>query len=116
MVGALSAESVGEGNTQGTLNSVVWEEKLLLCNESGTLVNPIGEFIDELLLQRPDSIQHIPENHTEYLPLHEVVYVTTGCNNGTSAWKRVTAVTRHLPVGDLVKIKTRSGRSVTMTH
>ena len=116
MVGALSAESVGEGNTQGTLNSVVWEEKLLLCNESGTLVKPIGEFIDTLLLQRPDSIQHIPENRTEYLPLHETVYVTTGYNNGTSAWKRVAAVTRHLPVGDLVKIKTRSGRSVTMTQ
>ena len=116
MVGALSAESVGEGNTQGTLNSVIWEEKLLLCNESGTVVKPIGEFIDDMLASRPADIQHIPENRTEFLPLNETWYVTSGYNDGKSAWKKVTAITRHLPLGDLVRIRTRSGRSVTMTQ
>ena len=115
-VGIIGAQSIGEKNTQSTLNSVDWEEKLMYTKNGKVVVQPIGEMIDGLLEQRPDNITHIKENRTEYLELKDGYMVPSTDEDGNVAWYKIEAVTRHLPVGKLVKVITQSGRTVMATQ
>jgi intein/homing endonuclease len=115
-VGVISAQSIGEKQTQSTLNSVDWEEKLIYTKDNRMVVQPIGEMIDDLLKQHPSDITHIKENRTEYLELEDGYMVPSTDENGNVAWYKIEAVTRHLPVGKLVKVITQSGRSVMATQ
>lgn len=100
-----------------TLNSVAPWEKILFVNYNGeTSVVKIGEWIDELLKNNVKDIVHIPKNRTQYLELKTPVLTPTPTNKGVVNWDAITAVTKHLPVGNLVRITTKSGRSVTVTR
>ena len=112
-VGVICAQSIGEKQTQTTLNSVDWTEKLLYTKNSKTVVEPIGKMIDRLLSLNTESITKIEENRTEYLPLPEGYMIPSCDENGNTNWYRIEAVTRHLPVGKLVRVVTQSGRTVT---
>lgn len=118
MVGPLAAQSIGERSTQLTLNSVDWETDMLLAENGHPFEIKMGKFIDDLMDKYKDSgkIQHIPENRTEYLELETPISVPSVDDYGNMSWCQVTAVTRHLPVGDLVKITTESGREVSATQ
>jgi len=112
-----AGHAVGATTTQMTLNSIAPWEKLLIQRKNGVgRIVDIGEWIDLLLFQDSDKVQHIPENRTEYLELDDPVKIVTTDHDGNVTWEDVTAVTRHLPVGDLVLIKTKSGRTVTATQ
>lgn len=115
-VGIIGAQSIGERQTQLTLNSVDWTEKLLYTKNCRTVVEPIGKMIDELLEQYPDKITHMHENRTEYLPLTDKFYIPSCDENGMTNWHKIEAITRHLPVGKLVKVKTDTGRSLIATQ
>lgn len=115
-VGVICAQSIGEKQTQTTLNSVDWTEKLLYTQEGKTIVEPIGKMIDRLLTLDPNNITKIEENRTEYLPLPEGYMIPSCDENGNTNWYRIEAVTRHLPVGKLVRVVTQSGRTVTATQ
>ena len=116
-VGFLVSEALSQPITQMTLNSVVGESEIVIADKDTkeAKVVHIGEWIDELLKQNKDKIVNIPENRTEYLELEKPVLIPSTTCDGSSEWMELTAVTRHLPVGDLVKIKTESGRGVTAT-
>lgn len=118
MVGMLSAQSLGETSTQLTLNSVVGETKILINEDGINKVVNIGDWIDTKLKNTENKrrIQHIPENRTQYLELSEKVMIPSCDMKGKTGWHELTAITKHLPVGDLVKITTRSGRTVTATQ
>lgn len=116
-VGITAGEAVGASTTQMTLNSVAPWERILIQDMAGNShLLKIGEWIDQLLEYNINNIKYIPENRTQYLELLYPVNIATPHDNGKITWERITAVTRHLPVGDLVKIKTRSGREVTVTQ
>lgn len=116
-IGITAAEAVGASATQMTLNSVAPWERLIVQDPNGTpYLLKIGQWIDALLNCYPSKIQHIPENRTEYLELPYPVTIASPDENGKVTWEKITAVTRHLPVGDMVKIITRSGREVTATQ
>lgn len=116
-VGITAAEAVGATTTQMTLNSVAPWERILIQDATGAphLIK-IGEWIDDLMQKNPDKIKLIPENRTQYLELPSPVTIASPDENGKVTWEKVTAVTKHLPVGDLVKVTTRSGREVTATQ
>ena len=119
MVGAVGASSIGEPMTQLTLNSVAPHEQILLSFDAAkSKVVCIGDWIDACLkAAAPDKIVHIPENRTEYLDISPLgAWVPSVDSSGKSSWQRVLAVTRHLPVGNLVRVTTHSGRSVTATR
>jgi len=100
-----------------TLNSVRWDETLLYALGEGVVVEPIGQMIDDLIQKDGgERSQLIPENRTVYLSLPEGYRVPSSDEDGVVAWHRVEAVTRHLPVGDLVRVRTMSGRNVTATR
>ena len=115
-VGVIAAQSIGERTTQTTLNSVDWTEKLLYTKDDKTVVEPIGKMIDRLLSFEPENITKIEENRTEYLPLPKGYMIPSCDENGNTNWYRIEAVTRHLPVGKLVRGVTQSGRTVTATQ
>ena len=119
-VGVLAAQSISAPATQMTLNSVTWATEIVLLGDTGAVRLPIGSAID-LLLDDPAMrpyVQHIPENRTELLTFHEAtaLYVPSVDERGVASWQRVTAVTRHAPLGALVRIRTASGREVTVTR
>jgi hypothetical protein len=120
-VGITAAEALGATTTQMTLNSVApWEKILILPEQSNDVTNPkiieIGRWIDKLMDSNASKIQHIPENRTQYLELDKSWKILSPDEDGNVSWERITAVTKHLPVGDMVKITTKSGRSVTATQ
>lgn len=116
-VGIIAAEAVGATTTQMTLNSVAPHERILIQDLTGAAhLLKIGDWIDALLQCDPSKVQHIPENRTQYLELSHPVTIASPDENGKVTWEKITAVTKHLPVGDLVKIVTRSGREATVTQ
>lgn len=115
-VGPIAAQSIGEKQTQSTLNSIDWKEKLFYTFNGDAIIEPIGKMIDRLLIENSNNITHIKKNRTEYLEL-QPGYKISSCNdNGSVDWYSIEAVTRHLPVGKLVKVTTETGRSVIATQ
>ena len=112
-VGIITAQSIGERQTQSTLNSVDWTEKVLYMKDSEVKIEPIGKMIDELLSKNSKNIIHYEENKTEYLNLDNGYFIPSCDENGMISWQKIEAVTRHLPNGKLVKVTTESGRVVT---
>lgn len=115
-VGVITAQSIGEKQTQMTLNSIDWKEAIIYTKDGVTYTEPIGKFIDDLLLKQTENITHISENRTEYLPLPEGYKIPSCDEHGMCDWYRIEAITRHLPVGQLVRVKTASGRVITATQ
>lgn len=115
-VGIICAQSIGEMNTQMTLNSVDWKEILLYSKDGKCIIKPIGELIDTLLENNKNEIKYIKENRTEYLELPDGYKVPSSDKHGFVKWYKIEAITKHLPVGKLVKIKTSSGREVSATQ
>jgi len=116
-VGVICAQSIGEKQTQTTLNSLDWEDRIMYTRDSHAVIQPIGQMIDDMLTEHPTKIQHIPKNRTEYLEIQEGKYAIPATDaNGIVKWHKIEAVTRHLPVGKLVKITTQSGRTATATQ
>ena len=123
-VGVQVAQSIGERQTQNTLNSIDWEDKVLVYDRSNKKVHvePVGQYIDRILDNENNKkyIDNIPENRTEYLEMTKIgmkdVVMPSVDENGFTKWLRVEAITRHLPVGKLVKVVTQLGREVTATQ
>ena len=125
-VGIITAQSIGERQTQTTLNSLDWLEKIIVNindndDNNNIIIEPIGKFIDDILYKESknskNNIDYITENNTEYLDIkNRNMYMPSVDENGYTSWLKIEAVTRHLPVGKLVKIKTKSGREVTATQ
>ena len=117
-VGVLMAQSIGENSTQQTLNSVEYNENLIIdaCFDQGSC---IGETIDTLLKQNENDIQW--NNDVAYLPIPKgYASALTITEDGSVDWKPLEAVTRHPPINKdgsktLVKVKTASGREITCT-
>ena len=116
-IGILAAQSIGEKNTQSTLNSIDWKDKILYSEKGAIKIECIGKTIDELLYKNSEKIERIEENRTEYLNIENENFFIPSCDeNGVSDWYKIEAVTKHLPVGKLVKVITQSGREVTATQ
>lgn len=116
-VGIITAQSIGEKQTQSNLNSVDWKEKILYLNGKDITIDYIGNTIDSLLSIHENKIEKIPENRTEYLEIKELDFKIPSCDEfGNTNWYKIEAITRHLPVGKLLKIKTQFGREVTVTQ
>ena len=115
--GIMASTSLGERQTQSTLNSIDWEDKIIVNHNGKCIVSPVGKYIDDLIEKYKDNIQHIPENRTQYLELKDMdVKMPSVDEDGKTYWLKVEAVTKHLPVGDLVHVKTNFGREVKATQ
>lgn len=110
-VGILCAQSIGEKQTQSTLNSVDYLEYVYLIVNKKHKVTPIGEFIDDLMKNM------VFEGDHHVLEVKGIEVPSLNCF-GQVSWQRVTAVTRHT-VSDsnpLVMVKTRTNRVIMATR
>jgi intein/homing endonuclease len=123
-IGVIAAQSIGQRIMQLTLNSVDWYTDLIIrwhAYNEAPKYGSVGLLIDALmehnkpLYPDPDEPStvylEIPKGHAEALTVDE---------DGAVHWKPLLAVTRHPPKNKdgsnmLLKITTRSGRTVTCT-
>jgi DNA-directed RNA polymerase beta' subunit len=111
MVGPLAAQSIGEPLTQ---MSVAWEEPLALAWPGvGVVVEEIGRTVDAWM----DAAGRDEGGGSQVaeLPPGMRPSVPAVAPDGSVRWRRVLAMTRHPPRGDLVRVTTASGRTVTAT-
>lgn len=126
MVGIISAQSIGEPVTQLTLNSIDWEDKIIIKVNGNTKIVKIGEYIDQKE-KDGNNVKYIGDNHEE--EMGNTVYIDTSKEDifapsvnedGNIEWKKVNALTKHLPINKdgtdtLISIKTRMGCEVKAT-
>lgn len=126
MVGTIAAQSIGEPTTQMTLNSVDWNERILVQENGKMIVTEIGKYIDEKVASGK-GLEKIKDNLDN--EMKDIFYVNTEKENiytisvnkhGQLHWNKIKALTKHLPINkdgsnDLVKITTKMGRTVTAT-
>ena len=109
-VGITTAQSIGERQTQQTLNSVDYNEQILLANNNGGYVEKIGKFIDNLIENNKNT--QFFENEQQYLDISKSGWMIPSVDeNGKMTWEKILAVTRH--PGKIIQVKTKTGRKVT---
>ena len=105
-----------EGLIDTAIRSITWETPIVIIENSKPIYIEIGKWIDNLLSNSPDKIQHMDEQNMELMDLpNGTVYVPTTDYNGNVSWGEISAITRHDPGNELYEIKTSSGRSVIVT-
>lgn len=120
MVGTLAAQSIGEPSTQLTLNSVDWEEPIIVMVDGVTKSVKFGEFVDEEIETGDGEEEHHTNETTLKWTKHKKYKVMAVDEDGIVRWRQIEAVTKHLPVNEdgsntLIKVTTRSGRTATAT-
>jgi DNA-directed RNA polymerase subunit A" len=111
MVGVVSAQSIGEPTTQ---MSIDYESQILIKSSSEIIKCKVGEFIDDLLEQRSDNVKDLG-NQSVVLNLEEPYEIMGVSDREQTSWKRISQISKHLPNGKLMKVTTRSGKSVKAT-
>jgi DNA-directed RNA polymerase beta' subunit len=115
MVGAIAGQSIGEPGTQ---MSVVYEERLLVGGPGGALgVTCIGDLVEEAIVRaHPSDVERDAAHDTTHVDVTQRRLVIPAVDEyGAVRWRRLLGVTRHPPNGALVRVQTRTGRSVTAT-
>lgn len=108
-VGILCAQSIGERQTQ---NSAPFCAEMLLKKAGKIVKTTIGEFIENEMKNNDGVFCYDDDNYIKQVSDIEVLTVS---QNEQIEWKHVNELSKHPTNGDLVKIKTRSGREVTTT-
>jgi len=119
MVGLIAAQSIGEPTTQ---MSCIYTEKIKIVkrDKDGVtcIVECIGKFCDDLIEEYPEntySTGHEDSVETLLSSLEEEYYIVGVNNDETVSWNKISHVSRHPVKGDLIRVKTKSGREVTTT-
>lgn len=128
MVGCIAASSIGEQNTQASLNSVDWNTRVLIHVNGKCVENHIGHIIDEEMRQNPNvkTLHYSGKNDTENVPWCKVLDIPQNETNkgwkietvdedGKMSWKRITRLICHPLYTGLIRVKTESGRNVVAT-
>ena len=123
MVGIIAAQSIGEPTSQmsaigSTKLKVIIKNKT--TNELTVYGNDIGSFCDKLINENPILTYDTNHNNlnsveTELDTLDNDYYIIGVDNKEKTHWNKISHVSRHPVNGDLITIKTKSGRTVTTT-
>ncbi len=118
-VGLIAASSIGEPSTQ---LSVSKDTRVILCMEDETgeanyINGEIGEIVDKLLNDKsviPNTIE-LSKNSVVGIPSVPIYVMTVGTENEKTEWKPLSEISRHPTNGDLIKVTTSTGRTITTT-
>ncbi|HMP28055.1 MAG TPA: hypothetical protein PKD85_00560, partial [Saprospiraceae bacterium] len=106
------------GVVDTAMKSVTRETRIMIAIDKKLKFIRIGDWIDNLIDNPSDKSTRIiktPKQNMETLKLTETVYIPTVSDSCIVTWGKITAVTRHDPTTILYQIKTRFGRTVTVT-
>lgn len=118
MVGLIAGQSLGERNTQ---LSITADSEVQVKIENNFSTPTIGSLIDSYMKEHSGHVTttHITEDGREshILPTTHLDIKVPGLNYKTQKveWKKVTEMSRHPVNGRLVKITTKSGKTVVAT-
>jgi DNA-directed RNA polymerase beta' subunit len=121
MVGMIAAQSIGEPTTQ---MSVIFCEHIRcvkinkITKNILSVTESIGEMCDRIIENNPHvtfNTGHVNSVETLLDTLEDEYYIMGVDDKEQTHWNKISHVSRHPPNGDLVKITTKSGRSVTTT-
>lgn len=105
-----------EGLIDTAIKSVTGDTPIIILENNQMKMLEIGSWIDRLLRESSDKVEHYTEREMELLKLENKVYIPTTDENGKVSWGEITAITRHDPGKELYEIKTLSGRKVIVTE
>ena len=113
-VGMVAAQSIGEPGTQMSLPGT---ETVIIRIKDQTDILPIGDFIEDLIgsLVDQSTLSDPYDNLVVDIPEELEIYVPGLGTDEKIRWQRLLQVSRHPPNGELLRISTRSGRSITGT-
>lgn len=122
-VGHIAASSMGEKNTQLTLNSVVGKTSILVLINNKAIQTTIGELIHSIGNNKGfTTVKYEGQNDTIKEATAEIVDVSeldwkiqSVDENGQVDWRQITKCIRHPLYTDVIKVKTESGRDVIAT-
>jgi DNA-directed RNA polymerase beta' subunit len=121
MVGMIAGQSIGEVSTQmscsyNTQHKIICKNRL--TNEISMKSVIVGEFCDEIIANN----QHITfntghENSVETLLQHMVneYYIVGVSKDEKTTWNKISHISRHPVNGQMMKVTTKSGRTVETT-
>lgn len=111
-VGAVAAQSIGEPGTQMSIPGC---ERVII--RQGCMINivQIGKIVDELIARIGPTSGNSIQSEVSTIPNDMEILVPALGRDEKIHWKKIVQVSRHLPNGELLKISTRSGRSITAT-
>jgi len=126
-VGCIAASSIGADTTQASLNSVEWNTRVLI-DKNGTMKEDcIGRIIDDEFKikgfttvvysgQIDDNIKNGNNPYAQVLNTDDKNWLITSVDeDGKSSWKKITQLIRHPLYTGLIKVTTKTGRSVVAT-
>ena len=121
MVGVLAGQSIGEPSTQ---MSALRSEKLKIVKINKTTKIPemisdeIGTICDNIIKELPDytfDTGHKDSVETILETLDDEYYIIGVDEKEKTHWNKISHVSRHIVNGDMIRVKTKSGRQVTTT-
>lgn len=122
-VGIVAAQSIGEPSTQLTLNSVDWDERIIIAKDGHLWTPEIGAFVDEYEAScDPKRVQHL-ERGQIYIDLKDDghKWEAFSCDEkGKGMWTTLEAITKHPVVNEdgtdtILEVELESGRTVKAT-
>jgi hypothetical protein len=105
-----------EGLIDTAIKSVTWETPIIIIDNGKPKYTEIGKWIDNLLDNNSEKVEHMKEQNMELMELENKVLIPTTDYNGNVSWGHISAITRHDPGNQLYRIKTEGGRIVTVTE
>jgi hypothetical protein len=110
-----NASACRNGLIDTAIKSVTWETPIVVIENNKPVYTEIGKWIDEKMNTNKSNIEYHKDRNMELLETNNI-HIPTMNEKGVVTWGQVKAVTRHDPSNLLYKIKTDSGRSVTVVE
>ncbi len=120
MVGMIAAQSIGEPTTQMSILKCEHIRCGKINKKTGKIsmiLEKMGDLCDKIIEEHPEYTCNINEHSVETLldRLDDDYYIIGVDEKEQVHWNKISHVSRHPTNGDLVKVTTKSGRSVTTT-
>jgi DNA-directed RNA polymerase beta' subunit len=115
MVGIIGAQSMGEPLTQMSVPS----ETRIVVEMNGLMLNTtIGEFIDTTINNKNGPIFVDNTGHHTIMEVRDKMRILSVSPNEKIGWREISKVSRHPVNGQMMSVKTRTGRSTkaTLSH
>jgi intein/homing endonuclease len=126
-VGCIAASSIGADTTQASLNSVEWNTRVLI-DKNGTMKEDcIGRIIDDEYKNKgfttvvysgqiDNNIKNGNNPYAQVLDIDDENWqITSVDEDGKLCWNKITQLIRHPLYTGLIKVTTKTGRSVVAT-
>lgn len=126
-VGCIAASSIGADTTQASLNSVEWNTRVLIDKNGTMKEHCIGRIIDDEYKNKgfttvvysgqiDNNIKNGNNPYAQVLDIDDENWqITSVDEDGKLCWNKITQLIRHPLYTGLIKVTTKTGRSVVAT-